>query len=142
VHGFRNGSDADVRYLNLHAPGQGFASFMRALRDGRDFSYDQEPPPPDGVRPPTEAVIGAGGPLLADIEAIRVEEVSSAPGGPRLHTGHVASFYVLEGELALSAAGREIHAEAGSWLQVPAGVPHELSAPEPARFLDLRTPLA
>jgi hypothetical protein len=25
VHGFRNGSDAELRYLNLHAPGQGFA---------------------------------------------------------------------------------------------------------------------
>ncbi len=26
VHGFRNGSDAELRYLNLHAPGQGFAA--------------------------------------------------------------------------------------------------------------------
>src|SRR3954449_6754503 len=25
VHGFRNGSSAEVRYLNFHAPGQGFA---------------------------------------------------------------------------------------------------------------------
>src|SRR3954465_4400743 len=24
VHGFRNASDEDVRYLNLHAPGRGF----------------------------------------------------------------------------------------------------------------------
>src|SRR4051794_20895857 len=42
VHGFRNAGDAEVRYLNLHAPGQGFAGF---LRDGRAESYDQEPPP-------------------------------------------------------------------------------------------------
>jgi mannose-6-phosphate isomerase-like protein (cupin superfamily) len=37
VHGFRNGSDAELRYLNLHAPGQGFADYLRAMRDGRTF---------------------------------------------------------------------------------------------------------
>ena len=34
VHGFRNASDADVKYLNLHAPGCGFIGYMRGLRDG------------------------------------------------------------------------------------------------------------
>ena len=52
VHGFRNASDADVRYLNLHAPGMGFASFLRDLRDGRPAAYDQHDPPADGVRDP------------------------------------------------------------------------------------------
>src|SRR4051794_27179930 len=33
VHGFHNGGDAQMRYLNLHAPGRGFADFMRSLRD-------------------------------------------------------------------------------------------------------------
>ncbi len=51
VHGFRNASDAELRYLNFHAPGTGFADYMRALRDGRTLSYDQEPPPADGGRP-------------------------------------------------------------------------------------------
>jgi len=49
VHGFRNGSDADVRYLNFHAPGRRFADYLRAMRDGRPFSYDQHPPPPRGA---------------------------------------------------------------------------------------------
>jgi mannose-6-phosphate isomerase-like protein (cupin superfamily) len=35
VHGFRNGSDQEVRYLNLHAPGVGFVAYMRGIRDGR-----------------------------------------------------------------------------------------------------------
>jgi mannose-6-phosphate isomerase-like protein (cupin superfamily) len=69
VHGFRNASDADVRYLNLHAPGTGFADYMRGLRDGRRVPFDQEPPPASGTRPAsdiafaetTEAVI-AGAP--------------------------------------------------------------------------------
>ena len=58
VHGFRNASDADVRYLNFHAPGKGFNVYMRALRDGREAAYDQHAPPADGGRPTTDAVIG------------------------------------------------------------------------------------
>ncbi len=148
VHGFRNGGGAEVRYLNLHAPGQGFAEFMRALRDGRALSYDQEPPPPDGGRPATEAVIGGGerGALLADVEEIGISEAWLDPGSPspspHLHRRHVESFYVLAGEPALTAGDRELRAEAGSWVQVPPGVPHTLSCPgsEPVRFLDLHTP--
>ncbi len=154
VHGFRNGSDAEVRYLNLHAPGKGFADFMRALRDGRTLSYDQHPPPADGGRPETDAVIGgeesvAGRPglrLLADVEAIAISETSLDPGGqpvsPHLHRRHVESIYVLAGELAISVGDREFRAEAGSWAQVPPGVPHALASPGdgPVRFLDLHTP--
>jgi mannose-6-phosphate isomerase-like protein (cupin superfamily) len=156
VHGFRNGSDADVRYLNLHAPGQGFADYMRALRDGRTLSYDQHPPPPDGGRPPTEAVIGgaevvADQPglrvaLLADVEAIGISETwldltSSAPES-HLHPSHVESFYVLAGEIAFTVGDREFLAEAGAWVEVPPGVPHALAFPgeTPVRFLDLHTP--
>jgi mannose-6-phosphate isomerase-like protein (cupin superfamily) len=62
VHGFRNRSAADVRYLNFHAPGRGFASYLRALRDGRRLVYDQEPPPADGGGPPSDAVFTATGP--------------------------------------------------------------------------------
>ena len=54
VHGFRNASDATMRYLNLHAPGVGFADYMRGLRDGVKVAYDQEDPPDDGARPSSE----------------------------------------------------------------------------------------
>ena len=59
-----------------------------------------------------------------------------------MHRRHVESFYVLEGELALTAGDRELRAEAGSWAQVPPGVPHALSFPgsEPVRYLNLHTP--
>jgi mannose-6-phosphate isomerase-like protein (cupin superfamily) len=156
VHGFRNGSDADVRYLNLHAPGQGFAAYMRSLRDGRPLSYDQHPPPADGGRPMSEAAIGGskvvvGSPglrvaLHADVEEIGIAETSSDPGGPSPglppHPSHVESFYVLDGELALTVGDRELRAEAGSWVQVPPGVAHTLSLPgaEPVRFLSLHAP--
>jgi quercetin dioxygenase-like cupin family protein len=156
VHGFRNASDADVRYLNLHAPGMGFADFLRALRDGRTFSYDQHPPPPDGGRPPTEAVFGGEErvverpgvrtALLADVEEVAVMETSSDPGAPseesHAHDQHVESFYVLAGEIAFTVGDGEIRAKTGSWVQLPPGVPHALAFPgeDAARYLELHTP--
>jgi mannose-6-phosphate isomerase-like protein (cupin superfamily) len=156
VHGFRNGSDADVRYLNFHAPGQRFADFLRALRDGRAFSWDQHPPPEDGGRPTTEAVVGGGEVvadraglrvrLLADIEEIAIAETSSDPGATpppqHVHRNHLESFYVLEGELTFSAGNRELQADQGTWLHVPPGVPHAfaLTGDRPVRFLDIHTP--
>jgi quercetin dioxygenase-like cupin family protein len=152
VHGFRNGTDDELRYLNFHAPGQRFADYMRALRDGRTLAYDQEPPPPNGGRPAAEAAIGAaerladGVSLLADVDEIGVSEewrdAGSPSQPPHLHRDHVESYYVLDGELALTVGGREHRAPAGTWLQVPPGVPHAVSFPgsEPARFLNLHTP--
>jgi mannose-6-phosphate isomerase-like protein (cupin superfamily) len=156
VHGFRNASDGELRYLNFHAPGQGFADFMRGLRDGRDVSYDQFPPPADGGRPKTEAVMGfrevvaeengVRAELLADVEAIGFAEVRAEPGSTaphaHVHRGHVESFYVLEGELTVTVGGREVSAVAGSWVQIPRGAPHTLapSGTAGARFLDVHTP--
>lgn len=143
VHGFRNASDADVTYLNLHAPGRDFAEFMRAMRDGREYSYDQWAPPEDGGLPASEAVIG--GPV-ADVEEIEIAELRGAPGDPagaeHVHDRHDRSFYVLEGELTLSTAEREHRAGAGTWLQVPPGITYGLSFPraEPTRYLQIATP--
>jgi mannose-6-phosphate isomerase-like protein (cupin superfamily) len=152
VHGFRNASSEQVRYLNFHAPGRGFADFLRALRDGRTLAYDQYPPPADGGRPTTDAVVGGGKPggdgvtLLADVEEIAIAATRTDADGPsppaHVHRRHVESFYVLEGELTVTAAGRELRALAGSWVQVPAGVPHTFSpaGDAPVRFLDVHTP--
>jgi quercetin dioxygenase-like cupin family protein len=130
VHGFRNGSDAEVRYLNFHAPGAGFADYMRALRDGRELTYDQEPPPNDGeVRPATEAFIGATG------DDDKVSEVTMAAGDrSESASPHVRFLYVLDGELAI---GGGLTATTGAWLQLPPGLLHSVSADIPARFLDI-----
>ena len=156
VHGFRNDGDTELRYLNLHAPGVGFADYLRALRDGRELVYDQEMPPADGGRPRGDATIGGTGfatersglhvALLADIDAIAVAEVRGDPGEPALtphvHRRHVESFFVLEGELALLGGDREVHVPAGSWVQVPPGVVHTVAVrgDGPARVLSLHTP--
>ena len=52
VHGFRNASDADMRYLNFHAPGCRFADYMRSLRDGdRSSTTSTTRPPTAAARP-------------------------------------------------------------------------------------------
>jgi uncharacterized cupin superfamily protein len=114
VHGFANESDADMRYLNFHAPGMRFADYLRSLRDGHAFVYDQEPPPADGGRPAAEAVVGE--PRI-EIDAVAIAKAWCEPGdqiGGRW-------LYVLEGELVLAAGGRELLAQAGTWMEVPRG---------------------
>jgi len=160
VHGFRNASEADFRFLNLHAPGMHFADYLRAVRDGRPFTYDQEPPPAKGARSPEDAAVGNAElvvdrpglrvALLTDVDEIGVAEVSrepmtSEPGTPpppHVHRRHVESFFVLAGELTVTAGGRELRAGAGAWVQVPAGTPHTFAVTGggEARFLDLHTP--
>ena len=71
VHGFRNASDTELRYLNIHAPGTGFADYLRGLNP----DFDQEEPPADGGRPATEIVVVPAGTtgVLVERDEIRVE---------------------------------------------------------------------
>jgi mannose-6-phosphate isomerase-like protein (cupin superfamily) len=156
VHGFLNGSDAELRYLNFHAPGQRFADYLRATRDGRSFTYDQHEPPEDGGRPASEAVVGGAVAvidrpglrveLLADVEEIGISETRCRPGAlpalPHRQGRHVESLYVLEGELALTVGERELRVTTGTWAQVLPGVTHTIgpAGAGDVRFLELRTP--
>jgi mannose-6-phosphate isomerase-like protein (cupin superfamily) len=124
VHGFRNASDAELRYLNFHAPGRGFADYLRAMRDGRTLVYDQEAPPADGGRPPTETTLGR--PELVTAE-ITVGAVTARPGDRVA----IQRGYVVEGELVL---GR-LRAAAGSWVERARG-----TVSHPVRLLDVRVP--
>jgi quercetin dioxygenase-like cupin family protein len=136
VHGFRNDTDAELRYLNFHAPGRGFADFLRALRDGRTLAYDQHEPPADGGRPITEAVVGSD--AFGDAGDIAIAEVSTNGEAPARPHGQLRSLYVLERGLTVTAGERELRAPVGSWVQVPPGIPHAIAGP--ARYLDVRTP--
>ena len=146
VHGFRNGSAEEMRYLNFHAPGMRFADYMRAIRDGRKFAYDQHEPPADGGRPIGEAVVGGaqalgdGVTLLTDVEEITILERVLEPGGAQPHTGPLRTLYVLEGGLTIAAGERELRAVEGAFVQLPAGLPHTVAAVRPTRFFDVHTP--
>ena len=122
VHGFRNASTADVVYLNFHAPGTGFADYMRGLGQGRQVPFDQHPPPPDGGRTPRDATVGEA--VADEAISIAVREARPEPTTPQHR-----SFYVLDGELA---AG-DVRGQAGAWLEVPP----EDTVTGAARFLEI-----
>jgi quercetin dioxygenase-like cupin family protein len=137
VHGFRNASDADVRYLNFHVPGQRFTDYMRGLRDGVPFAYDQFDPPADGGVPANEAAIGEP---VVDIDALRLEERCGEHDEDVHAHDFVASLYVLEGEAVLALDGERHTLSPGTFAQVPPGVPHALAFPRRTRYLSLRAP--
>ena len=129
VHGFRNAGDGELRYLNFHAPGERFADYLRAMRDGRSFVYDQEPPPEDGGRPIADAVIGGDGfssdgvRLLADVDEIAIAELSSVSGGEHVHARHLRG--VLRARGLAGGHGRRAGAAGGRGVMGgdPAGRP-------------------
>jgi mannose-6-phosphate isomerase-like protein (cupin superfamily) len=124
VHGFRNASDADLRYLNFHAPGRRFNDYLRALRDGRTFVYDQFDPPEDGGMPPGAATIGPPELDTPDLQVVVTE--APAPGG------RLDAVYVLDGELVLDGAP----APPGTWATLAPGA----TVGGAARCLHVRVP--
>jgi quercetin dioxygenase-like cupin family protein len=129
VHGFKNASQADMRYLNLHAPGTGFADYMRGLRDGVKVVYDQEDPPAEGGADNVAVVIAK--PPLA-IDGVTVEESTEARGGT---SSRLQAVFVLDGELSILIGETEIEAAAGAWVELPPHIPHTVSSHQPARYL-------
>ena len=123
---FATASDAEVRYLNFHAPGQGFADYMRGLSD-----FDQADPPDDGGRPASEAAIAAGEGVLCEVGEIGVAVRTTARGRRDSH-----SRYVLEGELLVKVEGRG--PGAGDVAADPARPAPRVSGS--ARHLEVHTP--
>jgi quercetin dioxygenase-like cupin family protein len=119
VHTFANESDARAVYLNFHAPNGGFADFLRAMRDDREFEWDSWGPPADGGRPVSDAVICLLGEgerfergtrtvtILADTPELSLLELAVTPGwegvDPHTHEDHLDGFFVLDGEIEFLA---------------------------------------
>lgn len=78
--------------------------------------------------------------------AFSLVEAQEPPGfGPPLHIHRDAAeaFYVLEGEYIIFLDGRELTCPAGSFIFIPAGVPHGFRVGDvPSRKLNLYTPAA
>jgi mannose-6-phosphate isomerase-like protein (cupin superfamily) len=138
VHGFRNAGDTELRYLNFHAPGSGFADYMRARRDGLpastdQASFDQEDPPADGSRSPEAARIGEATLVVDEIE---IHERRLEPGAALQSSTarRLLCLYVLEGSLALADG---VRAEAGAWVRLSEPLALACAGPEPAAFLEI-----
>jgi quercetin dioxygenase-like cupin family protein len=78
--------------------------------------------------------------------AFTLLEADEPPGfGPPMHIHReaVEAFYVLGGEYAIFVNDEEYACPAGSFILIPAGVPHGFRVgPQPSRKLNLYTPAA
>jgi mannose-6-phosphate isomerase-like protein (cupin superfamily) len=159
VHTFRNPGPEGARYLNFHAPGLGFDTY---LRSGFRIPYDQHDPPPDGGRSPSEVILRSPGEgerlTLGAVEAcvkvgrqdalgsLTVIELVVGPGAPgpvrHQHTHTVESLYVLDGTFTLHFDDGEVDATPGSYALIPPGNNHTSSNPrdEPVRILNVLAP--
>jgi len=153
VHTFANESDARAIYLNFHAPNGGFADFLRAMRDDREFEWDSWDPPDDGGRPVSDAVVCLPGEgerfergdrtvtILADTPELSLLELAVTPGwegvDPHSHENHLDGFFVLDGGIEFLAG----HAGSGAVMAAPPGVEHGLHRPAgDARLLNFHAP--
>ena len=160
VHTFANESSAEATLLNIHAPNMGFTDMLRARRDGRGEDterFDQFPPPPDGGRPLSDAVVAAPGEgesissrsralrILVSSEEIDALEIDCEPDygpDPHVHEREVDSFYVLKGEVNFTVGEEVVRAGPGTFVSAPPGARHGFKSAGPgrARFLNLHTP--
>jgi len=141
VHTFANESDARAVYLNFHAPNGGFADFLRAARDKREFEWDSWDPPEDGGRPASHAVVCLPDEgerfergdrtvtILADTPELSFLELAVTPGwegvDPHTHDDHLDGFFVLDGEIEFLAG----HAPEGAVMVAAPGVQHGVHRP-------------
>ena len=73
AHSFRTGSDRPARWLAIHTPDGGFASFMRGVRDGVEVDWDISTVPAGGGSSASEAIVShdAGGAALPTASSTR-----------------------------------------------------------------------
>jgi uncharacterized RmlC-like cupin family protein len=109
---------------------------VRALRPGREVMTRQQLPYFVGISGQTVAATGLSMHLVVIPPGARAQ--------PHVHVGYETGIYVLEGRVCTRwgpALEHEVVSEAGDFLFVPPGVPHEainLSTTEPARAVVAR----
>lgn len=140
VHTFRNSSDSTALFINVHAPGAGFADMMRARRDGRHDEadrFDQHDPPADGGRPLADALLtspGAGEAEARDPDGHFSLVAEEMPPGHRqsfvdLDAPRLTALFILSGTISLEAGSDETELRTGDFALIPEGVSHTVGNP-------------
>ena len=156
VHTFRNSSDAPAIFLNLHAPASGFGDHIR----GKNPSFDQHDPPPDGGRPLADAVFTkpedaeilrsavSTHRILCDLPQLSVIDMTFQPEfegvDPHTHHDHVDAFYVLEGDVEFRVGDESHIARPGNFLAAPRNSVHGFrpAGADPIRCFNVHAPPA
>jgi mannose-6-phosphate isomerase-like protein (cupin superfamily) len=156
THTYRHEGTNEIRFLNIHAPGMGFA----------DYLFGERPPHEADQFEPTEDAKGdaivlriddgetvADTPertirILADLPELALTWTRYAAGEegppPHIHKEHVDAFFVLDGELVFRV-GPELEsviAGPGTFVLIPPEVVHTFqhAGPAGARWLNLHAP--
>ena len=150
VHAFRAASAGQVRFLNFHAPSEGFAEYLR----GENEAFDSYDPPADGAASVSSAIVsppGEGEKLprgnrfhlikgqLPHLAAIELGfELGFEGVAPHMHDDHVDSFFVLDGSVRFLAGD----SGQGSFFAAPPGVEHGfgIADEEPITVLNIHAP--
>jgi mannose-6-phosphate isomerase-like protein (cupin superfamily) len=135
VHGFDNDGPGELRFLNFHTPGSGFADYLR----GRG-TFDQHPPPADGGRPAADAIVTPPGGgerfqredrtitilgALPEISVLRLEADPEWPGiSAHDHDDQVDTFFVLDGEAGLVLGEEVVHSGVDTFYAALPGARH------------------
>jgi uncharacterized cupin superfamily protein len=150
AHSFRNEGPGRARFLNFHAPSEGFHDYLRASYAGEDTSwFDQRDPPPDGGRPFSDAVLSSPGERKSIEVAgmLFVAETTLGPGfaGPPRDDFDGQRYdvlYVLEGPLRIRGDTDAIEMSPGAFICFPTGLDRviENRSGKPVRVLNVHTP--
>jgi mannose-6-phosphate isomerase-like protein (cupin superfamily) len=160
IHRYEHETTEQGQFLNLHAPGMGFAEYLFGERPPgeADNFFD---PVEDG-RPASEATTLAfadeGEPvtdrpertirILADLPELCMTWTRYVPGeegpGPHIHREHLDAFYILTGELnfGLGPEVERVLAGPGTFIVAPPEVVHTFrnDGPGDATWLNFHAP--
>jgi quercetin dioxygenase-like cupin family protein len=156
AHTFRNASDTDAIFLNLHAPSSGFGDHIR----GKDIDFDQHEPPANGGRPFAEAVFTTPPDaetldhgtsihrVLCDLPQLTAIDMTFLPEfegvDPHTHHDHVDAFYVLEGQVEFRIGDEPRIAGSGTFIAAPRNSVHGFrnADADPIRLFNVHAPPA
>ena len=160
VHGYQHKGDGEVRFLNLHTPGMGFAEYLFGQRTPEEV--DQYEPPEDGGAPPSEATLLSFAEegetvtdrpertirILVDLPELCMTWTRYVPGeegpGPHIHKEHLDAFFILTGELnfGLGPDVERVKAGPGTFVMAPPHVIHTFrnDGPEDATWFNFHAP--
>jgi quercetin dioxygenase-like cupin family protein len=153
LHTFANDSEADARFLNLHAPDAGFGDALHGDRS----DFDNEDWPSDPGRPAGDALVSGprdgerfergdrtitikgDGP---DVSGIDIEIDASFTVEPHRHSDHTDAFWVLDGEIEFTVGDQVVREGPGAFVAAPPGARHGFrgAVSDGARVLNLHAP--
>ena len=157
VHGFDNVGPGEVRLLNLHAPSQGFAEYLRRQYAGVETdsrAFDQHPPDEAPGGEPLVSRAGEGErydrgdrviTIRFELPQLCLVEFAFEPPfkvDPHVHDDHVDTFYVVDGEVAFTRGDETVIGRPGDFFAAPPGTRHGFrpANDRPAPVLNMHAP--